>query len=167
MKKITYLLSLSIMVMLAHSCKKDKKEEPIPPTPATVTYSNLTLGIGLVDWQTASWPGTFSLNRKAIIQCGGVAIDSLLALDTTCTSIASFDPCAMYSTLNINYKSFKIQDGADNYLEIYDNGLLIAQSKIMFSPYTYLNAVTANSSPGTGNYTMPGGACLTLCIPYR
>lgn len=168
MKKSIYILLIVALVSgVAISCKKKKEPEPTPaPAAATPTYSNLTLGIALVDRLDGSWTGTFSTNRKAIIHCDGVAIDSLLSLDTTCVNMPSFDHCTMSSMLNINSKSFKIQDGADNYLDIYDNGLLIAQSKIMFTPYTYLNAVIASSSPGTSNVNGPG-VCLTLCVPTR
>lgn len=165
-KLICILFSIALVSGVTFSCKKKKEPEPAPAPAATTTYSNLTLGIALLDRLNAPWTGTFSTNTKAIIHCGGVAIDSLIGLDTTCVSMPSFDQCAMSSMLNISSKSFKIQDGADNYLDIYDNGLLIAQSKIMFTPYTYLNAVIASSSPGTENVNGPG-ACLTLCVPTR
>ena len=93
---------------------------------------------------------TFSGNCKAIVHCNNVAIDSLVGLDTTQTSNHMFNPCS--SIMNINQKTFKIQNGANNYLDIYMNGVQLSSSLIWVTHTPpYLEALAASSSQGTLN----------------
>ena len=93
---------------------------------------------------------TFSGSIKAIVHCNNIVIDSLVGLDTTQTSNHMFSTCS--SPMHLNQKNFKIQNGADNYLDIYMNGIQISSSYIWVTHTpAYLEPITSSSSSGTSN----------------
>ena len=114
----------------------------------TVTYSTKGITVALVD--ASYYSGTYTSTRKAIMRCNGVKLDSLLGLDTTHTSIGSYSPCNSPSITHSNYKAFKIQNGAENYLDIYDSNTVICSYHVWLTAQTpYLEPVTGSSTAGT------------------
>lgn len=166
------LMILMVIAATMFSCKKEKNEiAPAAPTVQSATYSNLTIQIGLADKTCYGWAAnSFSAGtKKAVIRCNGVLLDSLVGLDTTVISgslCTTFDPCANSSSLHLNSKAFKVQNDADNFLDIYDGGTLIATSKIILSTTPSLLPIAQNPYQGTDNYLMPM-SCALLCIPER
>lgn len=145
-------LLTSALVFCFFSCKKSSttNSNTNNTSPPSVTYSTKGITIALVDASYNGYPGTYTSTRKAIMRCNGVKLDSLLGLDTTRTSTGLYSPCNSPSTTHSNYKAFKIQDGAENYLDIYDSNTVICSYHVWLTAQTpYLQPVTGSNSPGT------------------
>lgn len=168
MKSFKYILIACFSLMVATtSCKKEKTPEPAPTAQTTTptTYGTFHIDIALVDrtdlaWSTSTW-GTV---RTAYIVCNGTRIDSLTSLSV---QVYSSDPYPFNSTFlaNANAKDFKVQDGADNYLEIYNDGIKVASSLINRTS-TRLERVYMGDPPSfAANYSNYAGGYPVLCTP--
>lgn len=134
MKKLSFILTVAFsLVLTATSCKKESVEPTPAPAAPVVTYSNFNVTLACVDITNASFPGTFSTAPlKAISRCGTTVLDSVVGIPLTSDPTAQ-DPCA-WSTLPTISKSFRIQDGSTNYIDVYEGSTLLATAHIQTSP---------------------------------
>lgn len=169
MKKIQRLLLVSsLLIIAAMSCKKENTPDPAPAntttTPTTPTYGTFHIDIALVDrtdWTPfAAW-GTV---QKAYIVCNGNRIDSLTSLTI---QTYNSDPYPFSSTFlaNANGKDFKVQDGADNYLEIYNDGIKVASSFINRTSSRLERVYMGDPPSFAANYSNYAGGYPVLCTP--
>lgn len=134
MKSFKYILIACFSLMVATtSCKKEKTPEPAPTAQTTTptTYGTFHIDIALVDMTAASYGCTSSWGstRTAYIVCNGNRIDSLVGLSVS-TYTTTSSPGVATLAASSTPKDFKVQDGADNYLEIYSDGVKVASSQI-------------------------------------
>ena len=168
MKSFKYILIVCLSLMVATtSCKKEKTPEPAPTSTATPapTYGTFHIDIALVDrTDFAMAATTWGTVRTAYIVCNGTRIDSLTNLNV---QVCSSDPYPFSSTFlaNADAKDFKVQDGADNYLEIYNNGTKVASSFINRTS-TRLERVYMGDPPAVAsNNSNYAGGYPVLCTP--
>lgn len=156
--KTVQILLLMLSLSFVACKKKDKKPKEevsttsnntsvtTPTTPA-VTYTTIATELAFMD--NTSIAGSFSTNgvKKAIVRCGTTVLDSLVGIPY------SADPpmgqhCNI-STSNRAYKSFKIQVGSTNHIDLYDGTTLIAT----------LSINPANQLPFSNVYLASGVSC--------
>jgi hypothetical protein len=167
MKNLRFILIAAFSLMLtATSCKKEKQPEPSPAAPVAVTYSNISFDIALVDKGGSlysTWTTVFTGPFNAYIVCNNIKIDSLTNLNVTVTT-SGFMDCPISSYTALNTKSFKIQDGANNYIEVYTGTFLMGRSLIKRSPEELYSCsgTTYPLEPTNNNVTL--GGCSHLMV---
>jgi hypothetical protein len=109
------LLILALLTATAPACKKN---------PPAITYSNVTITLGLVDYTFGQFAaGTWTSGTKIRIRCAGANVDSLNSL-LGCFNVGQGIPImsgcsAHFLTLT---HTFKVQNGSINSMEFIDQG---------------------------------------------
>jgi hypothetical protein len=170
MKNLRFVLIAAFSLLLtATSCQKEKTPEPTPTAVTTapvVTYGTFSADIALVDMTSTAFgcPNSWGSVRTAYVVCNGVKIDSLTGLNVHVDSGASSPSLSTLISV-ANSKSFKVQDGSDNYLEIYSDGVKVASCTIDRTN-NKLNGINLGGCPNyPGNYGNTPGGYPTLCNP--
>ncbi|WP_317898928.1 hypothetical protein [Aurantibacillus circumpalustris] len=176
--KTIILLSIAASVT-TFSCKKKetKIEDPITPTPIESPYSTFSTTIAVIDYTAPVNAATnsFTVNLSptttaiAYIVADGARIDSLpLTInridDIVPASVTSStaSPCDkdIWNSLSLNSKEFKLKKGANNVLEIYEDGVLVSSRPIVIkethTQYDF-NSGYSISSPLTNSYPCADG----------
>lgn len=169
MKNLRFVLIAAFSLMLtATSCKK----ETVEPTPAAapvapvVTYGTFSADIALVDMTATSFgcPNSWGSVRTAYVVCNGVKIDSLTGLNVYTDSGLSSPSLSTLAGV-ANSKNFKVQDGSDNYLEIYSDGVKVASCTIERTNNKLIGINLGGCPSYPGNYGNAPGGYPVLCNP--
>lgn len=158
------MVALLTIALTATSCKKDETKPQAQTAAPAVTYGTYTFDIGAADLQSTT--ATFSGVVMAKTQCGGTILDSaqvLMTLLNPSITLGNYDPCSTTTTAYATpteTKSLKVQNGATNYLEVYDDTGLLARYEILSNGFL----TVIFKSPGTNTYgKLPCG----IIVPYR
>lgn len=123
MKKLSILLSLSV-IMLASACKKDKKDDSTP-TPAAPTPTNITVELCMVEY--TSYPGTATgPNIVAVSPAGDtISIQAMNVMATYADYMAVPDGCAVPLSCTVTYPML---DNGSHYTVYLKEGLTVMGS---------------------------------------
>jgi|SRR6218665_133077 len=169
MKNLIFLLSLSTMIVLAPSCKKDKTSEPAP-TPATPTPANPVVEFdffnvdGVQTYNISNL--TYKISKDGVVIVPSTAVSTSLVvyqsnsaassspydctdLDSSLVITASTSANELYNTTLVNGQNCVLQ------FDLYNSGSLVNSSPLFFDGSTLGTSGTGFCIKSVGTRSVP------------